>query len=47
VRSGEVVKPFPFIEFSLEIDVTFVAEKLIELLLIRSVGSFDFAVEQR
>jgi len=27
VRSGEVVKPFPFVEFGLEIDVTFVAEK--------------------
>ena len=47
VRSGEVVKPFPFVEFGLEIDVTFVAEKLIELLLIRSVRSFDFAVELR
>lgn len=47
VRSGEVVKAFPFVEFGLEIDVTFVTEKLIELLLIRTVGSFDFAVELR
>ena len=37
VRSGEVVKPFPFVEFGFEIDVTFVAEKLIKFLLIGSV----------
>ena len=32
VRSGDVVKPFPFGEFSREIDVTFVAEKLVKTL---------------
>ena len=47
VRSSEVVEAFPFVEFGFEINVTSVAEKLIELLLIRSVGSFDFAVELR
>ena len=47
VRSSEVVEALPFVEFSLQIDVTFVAEKLIELLLIGTVGSFDFAIELR
>ncbi len=47
VGSGEVVEPLPFVKFSLQIDVAFVAKKLIELLLIRTVGSFDFAVELR
>jgi hypothetical protein len=35
VGSSEVVEALPFVEFSLQIDVTFVAEKLVELLLIR------------
>ena len=43
----EVVKPFPFTQSCFEIDVAFVAEKLIELLLIGTVKSFDFAVELR
>ena len=47
VRSSEVVEALPFVEFGLQIDVTFVAEKLIELLLIGTVGSFDFAIELR
>jgi len=37
VRSREVVKPFPFVEFGFEIDVSFVAEKLVKFLLIGSV----------
>ena len=45
VRSGEVVKPFPFVEFGLEIDVPFVTEQLVEFLLIGAVGPLDFAVE--
>lgn len=45
VRSSEVVEPLPFVEFSLQIDVTFVTEELIEFLLIGPMGSFDFAVE--
>ena len=47
VRSSEVVEAFPFVEFSLEIHVAFVTEELIELLLIGSVGSFDFTIELR
>ncbi len=34
VRSGEVVEPLPFVELSLQIDVAFLAEKLVELSLI-------------
>ena len=41
----EVVKPLPFVEFGFEIDVTFVTEKLIEFLLIRSVRALHFPVE--
>ena len=37
VQSSEVVEAFPFIQFSLEIYVVFVAEELIEFLLIGSV----------
>ena len=37
VQSSEVVEAFPFIQFSLEIHVVFVAEELIEFLLIGSV----------
>ncbi len=32
VRSGEVIEPLPFVEFDLEIDVSFVTEELIDLL---------------
>ena len=46
-RSGEVVEPLPFVEFDFEIDVAFVTEELIELLLIGTVGSLDFAVQLR
>ena len=45
MRSSEVVDPLPFVEFGFEIDLTFVTEELIELLLIGSVGSFDFSIE--
>lgn len=37
VRSDEAVSPFPFVEFGFEIDVTFVAEKLVKCVLIGSV----------
>jgi hypothetical protein len=37
MRSNEVVEAFPFIEFGLEIYVPFVAEKLVEFLLIGPV----------
>ena len=45
--SSKVVEALPFVEFSLQINVAFVAEKLIELLLIGTVRSFDFAIELR
>ena len=47
VRSGEVVEPLSFVEFGFEIDVAYVIEELIELLLIGTVGSLDFAVQLR
>ena len=47
VQSSEVVEAFPFVEFSLQINVAFVAEKLIELLLIGTVRSLDFTIELR
>ena len=45
--SSKVVEAFPFVEFGFKIDVAFVTEELIELLLIGTVGSFDFAVQLR
>ena len=47
VGSSKVVEALPFVEFSLQINVVFVAEKLIELLLIGTVRSFDFTIELR
>ena len=47
VGSSKVVEALPFVAFSLQINVAFVAEKLIELLLIGTVRSFDFAIELR
>lgn len=47
VRSGEVVEPLPFVQFGFEVDVTFVTEQLIELLLIGTVGPLDLAVQLR
>ena len=41
----EVVEAFPFIEFSFEIDVTFVAEQLIEFLTIRAVQPLNFTIQ--
>jgi len=43
----EVVEPFPFRPFCLEIDGTFIAEKLVEILAVSSVRSLDFAVQLR
>lgn len=45
MRPVEVVEAFPFIEFSLEIDVAFVAEQLIEFLTIRPVRPLNFTIE--
>ena len=47
VRSSKVVETLPFVEFSHQINVAFVAEKFIELLLIGTVRSFNFAIELR
>jgi hypothetical protein len=34
VGSSKVVKALPFVEFSLQINVAFIAEKLVEILLV-------------
>ena len=47
VRPSKVVETLPFVEFSHQINVAFVAEKFIELLLIGTVRSFNFAIELR
>ena len=47
VRSLEVVEPLPFTQFCFEIDVAFVAEKLVEFLSIGSVRSLDLSVQLR
>jgi hypothetical protein len=47
VWSSEVVETFPFIQFSLEVDITLVTQELIELLLIGSVGSLHLTIELR
>jgi hypothetical protein len=44
VWPGEVVKPLLFAQLGLEVDITLVAQKLIEFLLIGSVGSLHFSV---
>jgi hypothetical protein len=47
MRPVEIVESFPFAQSGFEIDVAFVAEKLIELLLVGSMWPFDFAVQLR
>lgn len=47
VGSGEVVEQLPLGQFGVQINIARVAEKLVELLLVGSVGSFDLAVELR
>ena len=44
---GEVVEALPLGQFGLQIDVTIIAEELVELLLIGSVRSLDFSVGLR
>ena len=44
VGSSKVVEALPFVEFSLQINVAFVAEKMIEYPLIGPVRSFDFTM---
>ena len=45
VRPGEVVEALPFPQPGREVDVTLVAETLIEPLLLGPVGTFDLAVQ--
>jgi len=47
MRSGEVVKALPFVEFGSQVDVALVVEQLVEFLLIGSMRTFDFAVQLR
>ena len=47
MRSVVVVETFPGSQLFLEIDVVAISEKLIELLFVGSMGSFDLAVELR
>jgi hypothetical protein len=37
VRPGEVIKAFPLAQLGFEIDVVFVGQELVELLLIRAM----------
>jgi len=47
VRSVEVVEPFPDSQLLLQINIAFVGEELIELVLVGSMGSLDLAIELR
>ena len=47
MRPVEVVEPLPFAQFRFEIDVSFVAERLVEFLAVRPMRSFDFAIQLR
>ena len=43
--SCKVVESLPLSQFGFQIDISLVAEELVELLAIRSVGPFDLAIE--
>ena len=45
--STEVVESFPFLEFLVQVHIIGVGQQLIELLFVRTMGSFNFAVELR
>ena len=47
MRPVEVVEPLPFAQFCFEIDVSFIAEQLVEFLAVRSVRSLDLAIQLR
>jgi len=47
VWSGEVVDFFPPGQFGVQVGIARLAEKLLELLLVGSLGSFDLGVELR
>ena len=45
MRSVEVVKALPFVQFRFEIGIAFVAEETVKLLAARAVRSLDLTVE--
>lgn len=47
VRSSEVVKLLPLIQFLVQIHIVLVTQQLIVFLLIGAVRAFDFAIELR
>ena len=47
MRPVEVVKAFPFIQFSFKINYPFVAKQLVKFLSIRSMRPLHFAVQLR
>jgi hypothetical protein len=44
VRSVDVIKALPFVQFGFEIYVAYIAEKLVELLAVRAVRTLHLAV---
>ena len=47
VWSSEVVELLPLFQFLVQVHIALVIQQLIELFVIRAVGSLDFAVELR
>ena len=47
VGSGEVVELFPFSQLLVQVHIILVVQQLIELFLVRTMGSLDLAVELR
>jgi len=45
VRSGKVIKPLPFSKFNFKINVTLIAKKLKEFLLVGSVGPLELVIQ--
>ena len=47
VWSGEVKEFLSFGQFNVKVNIARVAEKLVELLFVGSMGSFDLAIDLR
>ena len=47
MRSSKVAETSPFVEFGFQIDVIFIAKKLIKLLLVGTMGRIVFAIKMR
>ena len=45
MRSVEIVKVLPRLEFPFQVNTAFVRDELIELLLVSTMLSLDFAIE--